>query len=546
MLLSLTVKNFAIIDNIQVDFKNGLTALTGETGAGKSLIIDAIGLLFGDRASTDLVRYGENKAFIEGVFSSYNKDIDAILESFDISCDDILTIKREIYQNGKSVSRINGEIVNASLLSKIANYLGDIHTQFDTMKLVNPQNYFSFVDDESINALIKEYKIALNNYNEINKEYNQKIKNKNDLFEKLDYLKYQSEELTKAKLSVTEEEELKEKFNILNNHGKIIENYQEFIQIIKNNKVLEGIFNGINHLEKNIPYQKDLEKRISTLKDEYYDLEDLYEEINSIVNHDDFDIQDLDNVNMRLDMYNALRKKYHMNVEELIAYHNKIDKEIEEITNFDFYLDDIQKKLNQAFDDVKNIGNNISIKRKNNAKKLENDLYNSLTDLELKNISLNINIKNTNNFYANGLDEIDFMVSFNKGEAMKSLAKIASGGELSRFMLALKAVNTQRDFQKTFIFDEIDTGVSGEIAQKIGEKIKTISLCNQVICVTHLPQVAAICDNHLFISKTEKEGRIFTQIEELDYNKRVETIALMLSKGNITDATIALAKELLS
>ncbi len=546
MLLSLNVKNFAIIDNIQIDFKKGLTALTGETGAGKSLIIDAIGLLFGDRASVDLVRHGENKAYIEGIFSSYNEEINNILNEYDISCEDFLVIKREIYQNGKSVSRINGEVVNASLLSKIANYLGDIHTQFDSMKLVNPQNYFSFIDDDEINALITSYKLALQNYNEINKEYNQKVKNKNELFEKLDYLKYQSEELTKAKLNINEENELKEKFEILNNHGKIIENYQEFIKIYKNNNILEGIFNSISFLEKNAIYHKDLEKRISLLKDEYYDLEDLFEEVNSLISHDDFDVQELDNVNMRLDMYNNLKKKYHMDVEELIAYLNKINKDIEEITNFDFYIEDIQKKLNKSFEEVKEIGNNISNKRRINAQKLEKDLYKALDDLELKNISLNISLKKSVNFYPNGLDEVDFLVSFNKGEAMKSLAKIASGGELSRFMLALKAINTQKDFQKTFIFDEIDTGVSGEIAQKIGEKIKSISLYNQVICVTHLPQVAAICDNHLFISKNEKEGRIYTKIEELAYDERVKAIALMLSKGNITEATINLAKELLS
>ena len=235
-----------------------------------------------------------------------------------------------------------------------------------------------------------------------------------------------------------------------------------------------------------------------------------------------------------------------MNISELITYQTKLETEINEFENFDFYIEEIHKKVQNYYNKTKELGKNISELRKQNAKKLEEELYKNLIDLELKNVSLNICVKETDTFLANGINEIDFLVSFNKGEALKSLAKVASGGELSRFMLALKAVSTTKSRGKTYIFDEIDTGVSGEIAQKIGEKIKKISENNQVICVTHLPQVAAISENHLFISKEIINGRVLTKVTELDYNERINAIALMLSKGEITKATIELAKELLN
>lgn len=547
MLLTLTVKNFAIIDNIQVDFKDGMTALTGETGAGKSLIIDAIGLLFGDRASSDSVRNGENKAYIEGVFCKYNKEIDNLLQNLDIECeDDMLIIKREIYANGKSVCKINGETISASNLDNIASYLGDIHTQFDSMKLVNPKSYFSFIDDQKIDDLLFEYKKSLSEYNNAKKEYDDKTKNKNDLLNKLDYMKYQFNELKNAKLTETELDDLKYQYDILNNHGKILENYQEFIKTFMDNNILDGLFNAFSVLEKNIPYNKELEEKVNRIKDSYYDLQDTYEEIYGYVTHDDFDINTLDEVNSRMNLYSLLMKKYNMNISELITYQTKLETEINEFENFDFYIEEIHKKVQNYYNKTKELGKNISELRKQNAKKLEEELYKNLIDLELKNVSLNICVKETDTFLANGINEIDFLVSFNKGEALKSLAKVASGGELSRFMLALKAVSTTKSRGKTYIFDEIDTGVSGEIAQKIGEKIKKISENNQVICVTHLPQVAAISENHLFISKEVVNGRVLTKVTELDYNERINAIALMLSKGEITKATIELAKELLN
>lgn len=547
MIVSLNVKNFAIIDNILIDFKKGMTALTGSTGAGKSLIIDAIGLLFGDRASNDLVRHDETKAIIEGVFDYYSEEVNNLLKANDIDDNEgLLIIKREIYANGKSIAKINGETVSLSLLTDLSYLLGDIHTQFDAMKLVNPKNYFSFIDNNNIANLIIEYKKSLKEYNDINKEYLE-IKNNIDINnQKLDYLKYQMQELKNANLDIDEEDNLNEKIHSLTNHEKIFDNYKEFLSLVKDSDLLDNLYNAINSLDKNVKYNKDLTNKIETLNEAYYNILDINDEISSIVNHDDFDINQLDEYNERISTYNSLKRKYKMTTKELIEYFNTLSLEIDKIENIDIYLDEVEKKKRISYDNTYNIAKEISNLRKERIVAIEKELLTNLQDLSLKNTELKISLIEKDIFLPNGINEIDFLVSFNKGEKVKSLSKVASGGELSRFMLALKAISCDLVKDKTFIFDEIDTGVNGEVAYKIGERLNKISEQNQVICVTHLPQVAGISNHHLLISKEAlNNSKTVTKIEELDYDGKVLAIASMLSDGNVTDATIVLAKEIL-
>lgn len=554
MILSLNVKNFAIIDNISIDFKKGMTTLTGATGAGKSLIIDAIGLLFGDRANNDLVRYGENKASIEGLFCDYPNEVNEILKANDIDIDDVLTIKREIFENGKSIAKINGDSVNASMLSDLSFYLGNIHTQFDAIKLVNPKNYFNFIDDEEINKLIVTYKENLKIYNQYKKEYNDAKESIDQNNQKLDYLHYQLQELKNAHLDVLEEQELNEKINSLTNHEKIFTNYQEFIALFEENSLLENLYNSINYIQKNVEYNKDLASKVETLNEAYYNLLDIHDEIQNTCNHDDFDVNQLDEYNDRLNVYSTLKRKYKLQTNELILLQDEIEDKVNKIENFDEFLLDIEKKKDEYYHKTMEIALEINRIRNKNIASLENDLKLNLDALELKNTDLIIYLNKTEDFKPNGIDEIDFLVSFNKGEKPKPLSKIASGGELSRFMLALKAISCDLVTNKTFIFDEIDTGVSGEIAQRIGERIKKISLNNQVICVTHLPQVASLSDNHILITKKVLENdlldlinpKTITEITELDFDGKVNAISSMLSNGEITKATIELAKEMLT
>ena len=546
MLVSLTVKNFAIIDNISIEFNKGMTVLTGETGAGKSLMIDAIGLLFGDRASTDAVRFEETKALVEGVFSDYPKEVNELLETNDLPVEDFLVIKREVYQNGKSLAKVNGETVNLNILESLSTYLGDIHTQFDAVKLVNPKNYFSFIDDEKINDLISEYKINLKEYRKFHNLYQEKKTEVTTNNQKIDFLKYQIAELDKAKLSVTEEETLKNELKSMDNYEKIIENYEEFINDFDDFDLSKNLFNAINALKKNEAYDESLKEKIARLESSYYEIEDIYDDINKIRKNLDFNPKDFEEKNERLALYSSLKRKYKLQTNELIDYLDEKKKEVYNIENFDEYLEELSKEEKKYYDITYSLGKKISKLRINNAENLKESLIKVFPDLSLKNTIFDIDLKESDDFYPNGINTLDFLISFNKGEPLKALNKVASGGELSRFMLAIKAVSCTKVMNKTFIFDEIDSGVSGEVAFNIAKKIKEISNDNQVICVTHLPQVASISSTHYDIRKEVLDNnRTRTSVELLDYDGRVKNIALMISKGNITPASIELAKEFL-
>lgn len=549
MLLSLTVKNFAIIDNISIDFSNGMTVLTGETGAGKSLIIDAIGLLFGDRASADLVRYDEVKATIEGVFSDYSNNIKDILIEAGIDAEDILVIKREIYQNGKSLAKVNGETVNLNVLMDLSNELGDIHTQFDAVKLVNPKNYFSFIDSDEINELLVSYKQNLKEYRKYNNLYLEKKEEENQNNQKLEFLKYQINELSKAKLQANEEETLRNEIKMMDNYEKLSTNYHEVISLFDDNKLTNNLYEAINLLKKNSEYDESLKEKIERLESSYYEITDIYDDINNIIRNLDFNPDDFDRKNERLAVYSSLKRKYKMTTTELIEYLDKIRTDVDNIENYDVYLADLLKEVNKYYELTYKIGKEISLKRQAISKELTNNLVKIFPDLQLKNTTFEIKLSNdeANPFKPNGIDNIDFLISFNKGEPLKPLSKVASGGELSRFMLAIKAISCNKETKKTFIFDEIDSGVSGEVAGAIALKINEIAKNNQVICVTHLPQVASIAKHHFNISKKVLDGaRTVTEINLLSYEERINNIALMISKGNITEASIMLAKEFLN
>lgn len=544
MLKSLTVKNLAIIDNIQIDFNNGMTVLTGETGAGKSLIIDAIGLLFGDRASTELVRDGEAKTFIEGIFTDYNENVRNLLNEYDIEEEDFLIVRREIYSTGKSIGKINGNSVSVSVLNEFGNYLGNIHTQFDTQKLINPNNYFDFIDDEKINNYVNSYKIKLSEFKKADKKYNDLLKTSNEANQKLDFLKYQLNELDKANLNEDEEISLLKESKVYNNYEKIMRNYTEFNKMYNENNILDNIYDSINCLEKLAEFDEDFISKKETLNEIYYNLNDLVYEVNNSFKQVDFDEDEAERINLRLSVYSDLKRKYKMNTAELISYFKKIKEEVNLYENHDVFLNDYKKERDKLFNETCLIADEITNLRKEKAKLLEKDIINSLQELQLKNVSLNITITK-GDFKEKGQDLIDFLVSFNKGENVKSLNKIASGGELSRFMLALKELSSYNMKNQTLVFDEIDTGVSGEVAYSIADKINKISKYTQVLCVTHLPQVASICDNHFNITKKFVDNKTVTDIKLLDNDERINVIASMLSKKNITDASIQLAKEMI-
>lgn len=544
MLLSLYVQNFAIIDNIQIEFKDNMTVLTGETGAGKSLIIDAIGLLFGSRASSNLVRFKEDKAVIEGVFSYLPKFVQELTGS---SEDDVLIIRREIYANGKSICKINNQNVTLSQLVEISELVGDIHTQFDTQRLFNPKNYLNFIDNEEIKNLIEEYSIQLKNYNSINKEYHSLLnKNNNDL-QRLEFLKFQLNEIETAKISVEEEEDLKQRSNYLMNYENILNNLKQIVELYEENNTLDNIYNSLSNLSKLETYDPKYAKYKQTIEDSYYTLTDTVEEITKDLKHLDFDENELNEINDKLGIYSDFKRKYKKSTEDIIKYYIEIKNEVNSIENYDENIAILEKKVNAAYNKILELGKNIRGKRLILAKSLEENIIKHLIDLKLKNTRFEVIFNSLDNitFKADGIDEIDFNISFNIGEPLRTLSKVASGGELSRFMLALKVLVSEKLNLQTIIFDEIDNGVSGEVAYSIANKIHKISEKVQVLCVTHLPQVAAISDHQINIKKLISGERTITEIQELNNDERIIEIAKMISNGEVTNASKNLASELI-
>lgn len=552
MLVSLSVKNFAIIDNVQIEFEPNMTVMTGETGAGKSLIIDALSLLFGARASSDLIRYGENKASIVGVFSNYSKDIINILNEIGVDFDeeDNLIIKRELYANGKSVCKINSDIVTLNDLKAICDYVGDIHSQNDSLGLINPKNYLSFIRNAKIDELIIKYQNLLKEYKNIKSLYNSKLKHNEEIKEKMDFLKYQYKELKSYDLNVTEEEDLKNELSSLSNYENINEAIKSFKDIYDKQNALDLIYESLNQLNKLRSYDNKYEDLYKELEDAYYNIEAVVD--NSLFKNisGSYDVDKrIDEINSRLGIYSDLKRKYKKTTSEIILYLNQIEKDLQDFDNFDVDIEDLKKQYEIKYNETLDLAYQIREERIKLSKELELKLLSNLFDLELKNTSFNIVfndiIENNITFNKDGIDTVDFMVSFNKGELMKPLSKVASGGELSRFMLALKVVLGDNLPMQTKVFDEVDSGVSGNVAYAIAKKIKEISKTSQVICVTHLPQVASIGDNHLKIAKCVENDRTYTIIDTLDEGNKVLEIASMLSNGNVSHASINMAKELI-
>lgn len=548
MLLSLYVKNFAIIDNVEIEFKDKMTVLTGETGAGKSLIIDAIGLLFGDRASSNLVRFGEEKAIIEGVFTEVPKLVQELTNS---NADDVLIIRREIYANGKSICKVNNQTITLSQLSEISEMLGDIHTQFDTQRLINPKNYLDFIDNEEVKELLINYQEELKNYNKFNKEYKDLLNRNDSDLQRLDFLKFQINEIETAKISISEEEELKQKSNYLMNYENLLNNLKEFIDYYDEESTLDNIYNSTINLKKLEEIDSKYKEYLSTLEDAYYQIVDVVDQVRKDFKLADFDESELEYINERLGLYSDFKRKYKKTTEEILKYYEEMKKEISNIENYDEIIANLEKKVKESYNKTLEIGKNIREIRISLAKSLEKSLIANLKDLKLKNTRFEIVFNDLDNitFKPNGIDEVDFLISFNIGEPLKPLSKVASGGELSRFMLALKEIISEKVNLQTIIFDEIDNGVSGEVAYSIANKIKSISKNLQVLCVTHLPQVAAISDHQINITKDviieKSEKRTITKIEELDHDLRVIEIAKMISNGIVTEASKNLAIELL-
>lgn len=551
MLQELSIKDFAIIDEIQISFQPKMTVLTGETGAGKSIIIDALGLLAGGRGSTEFIRKGEKKAVIQGLFTlpreanTYN-----ILEEYGIDSEDgQIILQRDLYRGGRNICRINGMMVNLATLRKVGETLIDIHGQNEHQELMKPENHIDLLDeyDKKTSELRNQYQVVYQNYRKLKLSMEKKETDEKAWAQRLDMLNFQVKEIGEAGLKINEEDELVEEKNKLDNFQAIHDALELSYQILSGEKidVVGNLGNAMNELSNVSDLSENLQEINTKISDAFYSLEDVARDISDELDSMEWNGERLNEIEERLELIHQLKRKYGDTIEDILHYHIRIVKELREMENAEQNSEKQERQLSEALEKVKELAIKLSKQRKKSAKKLEKMIHEQLSALYMDKAVFEVKFLNNSKLYSKGIDKVEFYIQTNPGEEMGPLAKIASGGELSRIMLALKTIFSQKMGVTSIIFDEVDTGVSGRVAQAIAEKISQISNNSQVLCITHLPQVAAIADNHYYISKSVNDGRTETSLEELDEKQKIREIARMLSGSEITELTLKHAEELI-
>lgn len=552
MLLQLSIKNFALIEEITLDLDEGFTILAGETGAGKSILIDAINYVLGSKFNKDLIRTGEEKTFVEAICSiEDNKSLKEILDFYDIEYDDILIISRESFKNGKSVIRVNGKAIILSNLRKISEKLIDIHGQHSNQNLLNKDRHIEYLDSfgkiNLENDFIK-YKESFVEFKDIKDKILSLNKNESD--EKLiDYIKYQIEEIDNVSLSAGEEEKLIDRYNILSNHEKIRNSLARSYSYLDSSTgeysvldSLDFVVREISAIEKHSEKAKLIKERVNNT---YYELQDLTKDIKSLLDESYYDENELDEINSRIYKIGLLKKKYGSSIEEILKYRENLDKQYQEIINSEEIIKELKNKLIVIEKRLDKYSKNIHEKRVILGKAIEEKIEKELKYVGLGKCTFKISIEYDDSFNLKGKDKVQFMISTNLGEPIKPMEKIVSGGELSRIMLSLKSVFIDKDNTPTIIFDEIDTGISGRIAQCVAEKMYEISNKHQVLCITHLPQIASMSDNHYMVKKYIENEKTFTKIEKINEEKKIEEIAIMLGGVKLTENTLTNAREII-
>lgn len=549
MLKRLIIHNLAIFENVDVSFQDGFSVLLGETGAGKSLMIDSLSLLLGMRASSELIRSGENKASVTGYFSIERPELSAYLSKINVPMHgDEIVVERIIGIN-KNVVKINSVPVSLNDLIKISKYLANIHSQFDFEKILNPENYLDIIDGFSFELstrLKDEYTSLLNQYKEKKEEYSLLLEKKAKLEEARDFYEYQYGELKAADLKEGEEEEISSEISFLRNYDKIYSLVQETNEII-NGSFMDDFYRLSDNLAKLANYQKQYEESHEKIDERYYEIEDLLNNLKKEFRSLDYDPNRLNDLEQRDSDLSSLQRKYKKSIPELIAYRDELGTILGKNSSFENSLEEKKEEVLQSLKEAISKAKELTLLRTRNAKTIEKELTHSLKDL-LLNVRFQILFKDEkedeSSLKENGIDDVDFLIETNIGEGLKPLSKVISGGEASRIMLAFKALFIKANRVPTVIFDEIDTGISGETAQAVARKIKEISLTTQVISITHMPQVASLSDHPILISKTVKDGRTYSNVKELSLEEKIRQIAYLISGGKVTEKQLEYAKEM--
>lgn len=533
MISTLHIKNVGIIDDLSIDLNEGLNILTGETGAGKTLIIDSLQIISGGRFSKDMIRKGEDFSYVE--ISMYIPE----QEKPDI------VVSREIYSNGRNTCKINGRLVSVNELKAFMKDIIDIHGQNENQSLLDTSMHIQYLDgfaNEKIGKLKKEYTELYEKYTTLKQEINKNFGDDKEKQRELDLLKYQKDEIEEAHLKINEEEKLEEIRNRILNSEKISNNLNEASSQINDNAI-DSISLAVRALEKIEGIDSKYSESLNSLKSIYYDIQELSRDLEGYKEDTYFDEEERNKVEERLDTIYKLKRKYGNSIEEILKYNKEVNDRIEKIDNSEEYVNKLKAELKEVKSNMRKLAEEMSKIRVEYAEALSEKINKELTDLEMKNARFAVSIEQEEKFNVNGLDRVEFMISTNIGEDQKPLAKIASGGEMSRIMLAIKNVLADVDKVSCMVFDEIDTGISGVAANSVSEKLKTIARKHQVLCVTHLANIAAKGDHNYYISKDVEENRTKTSVRKLSEEETIREIARIAS-GNINDVTLEHARNL--
>lgn len=550
MLLEISIKNFAIIEEISLTFENGMTVLTGETGAGKSIIIDAMNLMLGARASLDVIRHGANKAEIEGLFSvGENAALTQILEENGIEVTEELIIRREILQNGRSIGRINGQMVNLTTLRAVGQYLVDIHGQHDQEELMKPNMHIRMLDefgDSQFASVKKHYQDLFEHYRRLRQRVLTKQKNEQEHKARIEMLEFQIAEIEAAALKSGEDQALNQKRDKLLNHKHIADTLTNAYVMLDDEEFssLSNIRSAMNDLMTLEEFDADYKDMSSNVSEAYYILEEVTKQLSDVIDELDFDAGSLQQIEARLEVIYSITRKYGGSVDDVLDYYENITKEYNLLTGNDESSDDMEKDLKRLEKELIVAAENLSQERHQLAKNLEAEIKQELADLYMEKADFQVQFSK-GKFNRDGNEAIEFYISTNPGEGFKPLVKVASGGEISRLMLAIKSAFSRKEDKTSIVFDEVDTGVSGRVAQAIAQKIYKIGSHGQVLAISHLPQVIAIADYQFFIEKRSDENTTVSTVRLLSEEERVEEIAKMLAGSDITEMAREQARELL-
>ncbi|MBD5587226.1 DNA repair protein RecN [Clostridium botulinum] len=553
MLLQLNIKNFALIEELSISFDKGFNVLTGETGAGKSILIDAISYVLGGKFNRDLIRTGENKTYVEAIFSIENESTERILKDQGIDFEDILIIGRETFQYGKSIAKVNGKSVLLANLKEITSTLLDIHGQHENQNLLSCENHINYLDyfsEKELYSIMEKYKGEYLNLLNIENKIKELSGGDESEREKLmDFLKYQIKEIGETNLKEGEEEELDNKFLELSNAEKISKVLNNSYGILYGGLEEESsAFDSLGYVIREMESINSIDKVTSicqSLKDAYYIIEESIRNIGDIKDNIYYDENELDRINSRLFQISTLKKKYGTTIEEIIEYKDKIEKQYEDMINSEEIIEKLSNDRKRVLNNLKEIAMQMHNIRVRYAEELEVRVKEELNYVGLSKTRFKINVDLVSSFFKSGCDKVEFYVSTNPGEPLKPLDKVVSGGELSRIMLALKTVFVDKDKIPSVIFDEIDTGISGVVAQSVGEKMYSISHGRQVFCITHLSQIACMSDNHYYIHKEVLQDKTYTKVTKLSEEDKEIEIGRMIGGSNLTDITLQNAKEII-